>query len=80
METLYLREIQQKERTTTSLLVECRFEAMTYSFPQVREKGVKALHCELMESLCGENTTVSVPGYFSVRHDFLEGLDHLISE
>ncbi|KAK8817526.1 hypothetical protein WA538_004248 [Blastocystis sp. DL] len=53
---------------------------MTYSFPQVREKGVKALHCELMESLCGKNNTVSVPGYFSVRHDFLEGLDHLISD
>ena len=80
METLYQREIQQKERSTKDSLGECRFEAMTYSFPQVREKGVKALHCELMESLCGKNASVAVPGYFSVRHDFLDGLDHLISE
>lgn len=80
MEALYLREIRQKERNIKGLSVECRFEAMTYSFPQIREKGVKALHCELVESLCGKNTAVSMPGYFSTRHDFLDGLDHLISE
>lgn len=53
---------------------------MTYSFPQVREKGVKALHCELMKSLCGKKDAITVPDFFSVRQDFLNGLDHLISE
>lgn len=79
-ETLCLLEIRQKERMIEGLLIDRRFEAMTYSFPQVRGKGVKALHCELVKSLCDGNAATTVPSYFSVRHDFLDGLDHLISE
>lgn len=78
-EALYLQEIRLKERMFCGLFSEWRFEAITYSFPQVREKGVKALHCELMESLCGKKDVVTIPDFFSVRHDFLDGLDHLTS-
>ena len=60
-----------------------RFEAMTYSYPQVREAGVLELHRELLRVFCSGVTTtkmVSFPSYFYIDEDFLSGLEYLVAE
>lgn len=64
-------------------LILCSYESLTYSFPQIKEKGAIALRDKTTEFLLQEKDAYStkyIPTYMHISSDVIKGIEYCIDK